>query len=536
MGPLTCGAVSTTVCLPLSVTTALVVAVAAAALLLAKMLPGVLKLASGTRVQFLADKLAFEVKKREGTQKALDVAHAALERRVLERTAEFALQNQQLQAQIIEHHRVEAALRESERILSSARRLALSNAGFDKQKIFTDLLTLLAENHPFPTSAIYRNDRRTGDFKCIAAHGMPHEGMSSFHFPAGLLSRLAESGEITAVACTDRSGATCQALMDDPVGADGAKSLVQTLLVPVMYQNQCMSMLVVAGTQPFGPADIAFIESLRVQLGVAQHNLRLYADSKRLAQELHTKNIEIAEKNLQLQDISRTKSEFVANMSHELRTPLNAVLGFTGTLLMRLPGPLTADQDKQLRTIQSSARHLLSLINDLLDVEKIESGKVDIHLEPIVLQTAIHDVLDTLQPLATQKKLTLVYQLPPADITILTDRRALQQILLNLLNNAIKFTDEGHVAVRLSRRHTGAFGTVELTVADTGIGIAADRQSELFQAFTQLDATSTRRFEGTGLGLYLSQRLAIMVGGQLRCKSEYGQGSEFTLALPVQRS
>ncbi|MES2831017.1 MAG: ATP-binding protein [Pseudomonadota bacterium] len=510
-----------------AVMTAVVAAIAT--LLLVKMMPGALKLASGSHLRTLVEKLEFETKRRESVEKALEAAHAALERRVLERTAEYVLRNRQLHEEIVEHHRVEAALRESQLILSSARRLALSNAGFDKQKIFTDLLNLLAENHPFPTSAIYRNDRRTGEFMCIAAHGMPHDGMSSFHFPAGLLASAAQSGEIDTIACTDRS----RPLATLPVGV---KPLIQTLIVPVMYQNQCMSVLIVAGTQTFSPAEIAFIESLRVQLGVAQHNLRLYADSKRLAQELHTRNIEIAQKNLQLQDISRTKSEFVANMSHELRTPLNAVIGFTGTLLMRLPGPLTADQEKQLRTIQSSARHLLSLINELLDVEKIESGKMDIHLEPVVLQVAVRDVLDTLQPLAAEKKLALQHSLPQSDITILTDRRALQQILINLLNNAIKFTDEGHVAIRLSRRHTGAFGTVELTVADTGIGIPAERLGELFQAFTQLDATSTRRHEGTGLGLYLSQRLAIMIGAQLRCKSEYGQGSEFTLALPVQRS
>lgn len=532
MGPFTCGAIPMAVAgLPFPVATALVTA--AATLLVVKVLPGALKLASGSRFQSLAEKLELETKRRESAEKALEASHAALERRVLERTAEFTLRNRQLHAEIVEHHRVEAALRESQLILTSARRLALSNAGFDKQKIFTDLLMLLAENHPFPTSAIYRNDRRTGEFKCIAAHGMPHDGMSSFYFPAGLLARVAQSGEITAIACTDRSGQSSAAQADiKPL----MQPLMQTLIVPVMYQNQCLSLLIVAGTHTFGLAEIAFIESLRVQLGVAQHNLRLYADSKRLAQELHTRNIEIAQKNLQLQDISRTKSEFVANMSHELRTPLNAVLGFTGTLLMRLPGPLTPDQEKQLRTIQSSARHLLSLINELLDVEKIESGKMDIHLEPVVLQTAVRDVLDTLQPLAEQKNLALQHSLPQSDITILTDRRALQQILLNLLGNAIKFTDEGHVAIRLSRRHTGAFGTVELTVADTGIGIPTERQGELFQAFTQLDATSTRRYQGTGLGLYLSQRLAIMVGGQLRCKSEYGRGSEFTLALPVQQS
>jgi signal transduction histidine kinase len=223
-------------------------------------------------------------------------------------------------------------------------------------------------------------------------------------------------------------------------------------------------------------------------------------------------------------------------MSHELRTPLNAILGFTGTLLMQLPGPLNADQEKQLGTIQSSARHLLSLINDLLDVEKIESGKFQVQLEEVVLQSLIHEVFETLQPLAAQKKLGFKLSLPKADIRVLTDRRAVHQMLINLLNNAIKFTEHGQVSLQVSRRRTGASGTVELLVADTGIGIKPELQGQLFQAFTQLDGTSTRNFHGTGLGLYLSRRLATLVGGNLHCESQYGKGSVFTLALPVQRT
>ncbi len=352
---------------------------------------------------------------------------------------------------------------------------------------------------------------------------MPNDGLSTFNFAEGVLAQVAASGRTTTLACRDFTG----------LQGNDSEPLVEALIVPVMFEDKCLSILVLAGTRRFEPREVAFVESLRVQLGVAQHNLLLYVDSKRLANELHLRNIEIAQKNLQLEDVSRTKSEFVANMSHELRTPLNAVLGFTGTLLMRLPGPLTNDQDKQLRTIQSSARHLLSLINDLLDVEKIESGKMAVHLERVVLQSVIRDVFDTLQPQAAQKGLEFRMSLPQVDIALDTDRRALSQILLNLLNNAIKFTETGHVAVRLSRRRTGGFGTVELIVSDTGIGIAPERQTLLFQPFTQLDAGANRRFDGTGLGLYLSRRLAVMIGAELQCKSTYGKGSIFTLALPA---
>ena len=470
-------------------------------------------------------RLETELLERSNAMHGLRAAHAELEARVQERTTDLYNRNQQLYSEIVEHNRVEAALRETQLVLDSARRLTLSNAGFDRLKIAADLLALLAESHPFPTSAMLKQDRRTGRFRCIAWHGMPNDGLSCFNFAEGMLAQIAASGRIMTLACHDHTGAR----------VDGVPDLVETLIVPVMFEGKCMSLLVLAGSKHFEPKEIAFVESMRVQLGVAQHNLRLYVDSKRLGQELHIRNVEIAQKNLQLEDVSRTKSEFVANMSHELRTPLNAVLGFTGTLLMRLPGPLTPDQDKQLRTVQSSARHLLSLINDLLDVEKIESGKLELHPEQVVLQSVIREVFDTLQPQAAQKGLEFRMSLPQANVTIETDRRALSQILLNLLNNAIKFTETGHVVVRLSRRRSGEFGTVELIVSDTGIGIPQEHQNQLFQAFTQLDAGANRRFDGTGLGLYLSRRLAGMIGGQLQCKSVHGKGSVFTLAVPVRR-
>nr|WP_249153613.1 response regulator [Janthinobacterium lividum] len=252
------------------------------------------------------------------------------------------------------------------------------------------------------------------------------------------------------------------------------------------------------------------------------------------AAELETINREIALKNLELAEASRMKSAFIANMSHELRTPLNAIIGFTGALLMKLPGPLTSDQDKQLNTIRASARHLLSLINDILDVAKIEAGKLTLSIEPVHCQELMADVADTLRPLAQQKGLALEMALgeagqPPAIID--TDRRALTQILINLLNNAIKFTEQGTVRISLSQRDEDGVLVTEMSIADSGAGIKEEDQAKLFQAFSQLDSTSTRHVEGAGLGLYLCQNLANAIGGALFFNSDYGSGSTFTLAL-----
>ncbi|MGX9733485.1 hybrid sensor histidine kinase/response regulator [Janthinobacterium aestuarii] len=252
------------------------------------------------------------------------------------------------------------------------------------------------------------------------------------------------------------------------------------------------------------------------------------------AAELETINREIALKNLELAEASRMKSAFIANMSHELRTPLNAIIGFTGALLMKLPGPLTSDQDKQLNTIRASARHLLSLINDILDVAKIEAGKLTLSIEPVHCQELMADVADTLRPLAQQKGLALELELgepgqPPAIIE--TDRRALTQILINLLNNAIKFTEQGTVRISLAQRDEDGVLVTEMSIADSGAGIKEEDQAKLFQAFSQLDSTSTRHVEGAGLGLYLCQNLANAIGGALFFNSDYGSGSTFTLAL-----
>jgi len=241
----------------------------------------------------------------------------------------------------------------------------------------------------------------------------------------------------------------------------------------------------------------------------------------------------LQEKNVELEGASLAKDRFLASMSHELRTPLNAIIGFTGTLLMKLPGPLTAEQEKQLRTIQASSRHLLSLINDLLDLAKIESGKVELKMEPVNCQAVIEEVSTTLRALAEGKSLKFEIAVPERELMVRTDRRSLTQILINLTNNAIKFTDKGRIRIELGSRQENGQTFAEITVTDTGIGIRKEDQSRLFQAFMQVDSSSTRVYEGTGLGLHVSQKLANMIGGRISFESEHGKGSRFTISIPL---
>ena len=236
--------------------------------------------------------------------------------------------------------------------------------------------------------------------------------------------------------------------------------------------------------------------------------------------------------NTQLESASRAKDTFLATMSHELRTPLNAILGFTGTLLMKIPGPLTPEQERQLEIVRSSARHLLLLINDVLDLAKIESGKREFALEQVAPGEVVEEVAASLRPLFAEKGLDLQVAAGQDVPAIATDRRALHQILLNLTSNALKYTDAGSVLIEVRCAIWRDRPAVEVRVADSGIGIKSEDLHRLFQAFEQLDMTNTRR-PGTGLGLYLSLGLALRLGGDLKAASKHGRGSTFTLVLPV---
>lgn len=252
--------------------------------------------------------------------------------------------------------------------------------------------------------------------------------------------------------------------------------------------------------------------------------IRDITERKRFELALQHKNIELANAN-------QAKDRFLASMSHELRTPLNAIIGFTGTLLMKLPGPINADQEKQLRTVQTSAKHLLALINDLLDLAKIEAGKRDLDIELTDCRQLIEEVAGSLRLQAQAKGLLLLMAMPDQPLMFRTDRRALNQIIINLVNNAIKFTERGQVRISVGERADNEGRILQIAVEDTGVGIRAEDQHKLFAAFSRVAVPGQRSEEGTGLGLHLSQRLASLLGGEISLLSERGAGSTFTLTL-----
>jgi protein-histidine pros-kinase len=251
--------------------------------------------------------------------------------------------------------------------------------------------------------------------------------------------------------------------------------------------------------------------------------LRDITDRKRIERQLREQNVE-------LERASQAKDNFLASMSHELRTPLNAIIGFTGTMLMKLPGPLNAEQEHQLRLVQTSGKHLLSIINDLLDLAKIESGRVQIALEPIDCLRVIEEVVQSLQPLAQGKGLALRIETSDGPVTATADRRALGQILINLVNNAIKFTDSGEIWLSLIPPAAGQ-GLLRITVRDSGPGIPEADLARIFRAFERSAASAKATDEGTGLGLHISLKLAELLNGTITVSSVIGEGSTFTVSL-----
>jgi protein-histidine pros-kinase len=255
--------------------------------------------------------------------------------------------------------------------------------------------------------------------------------------------------------------------------------------------------------------------------------IRDVTDRKRLERELRDKNAELEEAAL-------VKDRFFASMSHELRTPLNAIIGFTGTLLMGLPGPLNVEQDRQLHIVQKGARHLLSLINDLLDLAKLGANKLELSIGNVDCNGVLDEVAATLRPSAEKKGLEFRVTLPDPPLLLRTDQRALTQIMINLAGNAIKFTARGTVALRLAPAiASGDHGRrLQFTVEDTGPGIAPRDQLTLFEAFSRGHVPGGHHLEGTGLGLHLSCNLAQKLGGEITFQSALGEGSSFRLELP----
>jgi GAF domain-containing protein len=327
---------------------------------------------------------------------------------------------------------------------------------------------------------------------------------------------------ISARAALERRTVHVPDIQDDPEYAYAVRDerpIRTTLAVPMLKGDNLVGTITIYRLElkPFTEKQIALMETFADQAVIAIENARLFE--------------EIQDKNRQLQLASEHKSQFVSSMSHELRTPLNAIIGLTEMMVKNAARFGTEKAQEPLQRVNRAGTHLLGLINQVLDLSKIEAGKLELNPQTVQLAPLINDVISTAEQLAHQNKNRLVIEAPENLGAFTVDPMRLRQILLNLLSNACKFTKAGEVKLA-ARKVSNGSSFVEFAVSDTGIGMTADQQAKLFEEFSQADATTAQRFGGTGLGLAITRKLARMMGGDVTVTSEPGKGSIFTVRLP----
>jgi signal transduction histidine kinase len=247
-----------------------------------------------------------------------------------------------------------------------------------------------------------------------------------------------------------------------------------------------------------------------------------------MVEDLNQTSKELKKANIKLKGLDHLKSMFIASMSHELRTPLNSIIGLTGIILQGISGKITEVQRKELMMVKNSANHLLVLINDIIDVSKIEAGKVELVIEELDLSELIQEVSNSFKIAVDKKGLKLSLETPER-LIIKSDKRRAKQVIINLMSNAVKYMDKGEIEIKAAKKDE----CVEVSVADTGIGIKKENIKMLFKQFSRIHVAGMTRVEGTGLGLYISKKIADLLGGEIEAKSEFGKGSKFTFTLPL---
>jgi len=309
------------------------------------------------------------------------------------------------------------------------------------------------------------------------------------------------------------------------------------VLVPLRGGTKLVGVLGVLPGTTFGPEERAALEQAAPNLAIACERGSAHHNTRRLAVEVRQTAQRLEQLNTELDGAMKTKDLFLSNISHELRTPLNSIIGFTDLLLTEdLGAALSAQQRDFLDTVARNGRQLLQLINELLDLQRIAAGRMELKPESVQLAELLNEAASSVQAQLQKHQHALVVTPPPAELRVQADPGRIRQVLLNLLSNAIKFTpDGGRISVVAAPVNGGSISEVRIAVSDTGIGIAPEDQPKLFKEFSQLDASASRKYEGTGLGLALSRQLVELHGGTMGVESEMGKGSTFWFTLPEAR-
>ncbi|HDS16806.1 MAG TPA: GAF domain-containing protein [Proteobacteria bacterium] len=424
-------------------------------------------------------------------------------------------------------------------------------ASLDPQQVMRDILDLLANKFNIDNCSVRMLDR-DGLLRIKAQRGLKPEFVEAAERRPTMECYSGEcflTGKVIHISDTSRIK---KPISTNLITGQGIKSFVQA---PIFSENEIIGVLSASSMKEKGYFSDKFIELFQIlaqQLGVAISTARLYDQLARFNRqleakvaertiELEQKSLELSEANRELKELDRLKSEFLANMSHELRTPMNSILGYTQLLLDEIDGAINPEQRESLKTVERNANNLLSLINDVLDLSKIEAGKMTLNLQLLSLDPIIEETRTILSPLFENKKQHFFLEQEKDLPQVFGDAEKLRQILINLLNNAIKFTaPQGRITLEIGvLRETPPAGLdpekryVRLAVKDNGIGIKEENLEKLFGEFVQLDGSASRQHGGTGLGLSITRRLVEMHHGIIEVESRFGEGSTFTFFIPA---
>jgi GAF domain-containing protein len=387
----------------------------------------------------------------------------------------------------------------------------------DLETVLKTIVSRAVQLTGLDAGAVYEYDERADEFQLRAAENMSDEVIDALRRRPikkgdGAVGRTAVAREPIQVPETQDEG--YKSGFRDLIIRTGRRAL---LAVPLMREDRIVGALAVHRNTPgpFAPEVVDLLKTFATQSALAIQNANLFR--------------EIAEKGKQLEIASRHKSDFLASMSHELRTPLNAILGFNEMVIDEIYGPVPEGMKSPLENIQSSGKHLLRLINNVLDLAKIEAGRMELALSDYSVQDTVSSVYSTLRPLAAEKGLDFVAEVSPDIPTAHGDAGRLAQCLMNLAGNSLKFTRHGRVAIAVAQRD----GLLRFSVADTGIGIPPEKIASLFTEFKQTDATIASEYGGTGLGLSITKKFIEMHGGRIWVESELGKGSNFLFEIPL---
>jgi signal transduction histidine kinase len=390
------------------------------------------------------------------------------------------------------------------------------NSSLELDKVLPTILEHACAMSYAGGGTVYVLDKTTSDFRLAAAHNMSNEHIAMvraqpMHLSSVVVGECATRREVVQV--TDLSSAAPSPLLDILLRT-GVRAV---LAVPLLHQAEVVGVLVVRRNQPgtFSPEIIRLLEAFAAQSAIAVENARLFG--------------EIAQKSRELEIASQHKSQFVANMSHELRTPLAAILGYAELMQEGFYGQLSEKSLDALTRIRSNGKHLLGLINTVLDIAKIESGQFTLNMAEYAIESVVETVRSATESLAQNKKLALKTEVAKSLPIGLGDEQRLTQVLLNLVGNAIKFTDAGEVRVTAKSVN----GHFNVTVADTGPGIPPAEQARIFEQFHQVDSSLTKAKGGTGLGLAIAKKIVEMHGGRIWVESTVGKGSAFQMEIPT---